>query len=158
MEDRHSVPLVCSTPRANPKPSRRCPPSLPAKPRMSTQLRIFFLIQQINRLVMNRVDETLEKEAMTARQFLLLDLLVSHEPCSSAELARLAHMTAQAMGESVKALEQRGLLERASSAEDGRTLLIQRSPLGRETFARCNQAIRRSEEEFFSCQIGRAHV
>lgn len=118
---------------------------------MSTHLSSFFLIQQINRLVAKRLDDTLAAEGFSARLFLLLDLLAIHEPCSSAELARRAHMTAQAMGESVKTLEQRGLIERASSAEDGRTLLIQRSVSGRDAFARCNRLVRESEEEFFSC-------
>ncbi|MEX3856769.1 DNA-binding MarR family transcriptional regulator [Paraburkholderia youngii] len=118
---------------------------------MSTSIRIFFLIQQLNRLVVSRIDETLNAENITARQFLLLDLLSNHEPCSSAELARRAHMTAQAMGESVKALEQRGLLEKMASENDARALRIQRTPLGWETFMRCSEAVNKAEEEFFSC-------
>lgn len=118
---------------------------------MSTSLSIFFLIQQMHRLVASRVEEALEKESVTARQFLLLDLLATHEPRSSADLARLAHMTAQAMGETVKALEKRGFLEKMSSPEDGRTLLIRRSALGWETYTRCNRAVQKAEEAFFSC-------
>ncbi|CAM2169713.1 MarR family transcriptional regulator [Paraburkholderia sacchari] len=124
---------------------------LPAKQRMSTSLSIFFLVQQTYRLVTTRVEEALEKEGMTARHFLLLDLLASHEPCSSADLARLACMTAQAMGESVKALEKRGLLDKTGSPDDGRTLLIRRSALGWETYIRCNRAVQQAEVDFFSC-------
>ena len=105
----------------------------------------------MNRLVMDRVDEVLKREDMTVRHFLVLDLLATHEPCSSAELARLAHMTAQAMGEPVKTLERRGLLEKTTSAEDGRALLIQRSALGCETYGRCNRAVMEAEQEFFAC-------
>lgn len=61
------------------------------------------------------------------------------------------NVTAQAMGESVKALEKRGLLDKTNSAEDGRTLLIRRGALGCETYTRCNRAVRKAEEAFFSC-------
>lgn len=119
--------------------------------RMGTSLSIFFLIQQMHRLVMERVDEVLKREDLTSRHFLLLDLLATHEPCSSAELARLARMTAQAMGEPVKQLERRGFLEKTASAEDGRALLIRRSAPGCAAYARCNRSVVQAEQEFFAC-------
>jgi DNA-binding MarR family transcriptional regulator len=118
---------------------------------MTTAISTFFLVQQINRLVVQRADEALKKEGMTARQFLMLDMLASHEPCSSAELARRAHMTAQAMGEALKNLLQAGWLERTSSEQDGRTLLVQRTEAGRQLFIRCNKLIRETEADLFSC-------
>lgn len=118
---------------------------------MTTALSTYFLIQQINRLVVQRIDELLKKEDLTARQFLILDMLASHEPISSAELARKSHMTAQAMGESLKGLLTRGLIERTTSQDNARILLVQRSASGRQVFVRCNKVVRASEEEMFSC-------
>ena len=44
---------------------------------MTTALSTYFLIQQINRLVVQRIDELLKDEDLTARQFLILDMLAS---------------------------------------------------------------------------------
>lgn len=118
---------------------------------MTTALSTYFLIQQINRLIVQRIDELLEDEDLTARQFLILDMLASHEPISSAELARKSHMTAQAMGESLKGLLARGLIDRTSSEGNARILLVQRSAAGRQVFVRCNKVVRDSEREMFSC-------
>jgi DNA-binding MarR family transcriptional regulator len=118
---------------------------------MTTAISTFFLIQQLNRLIVKRVDELLKPEGSSSRQFLILDMLASHEPCSSAELARKGHMTAQAMGETLKSLQERGLLERTNCALDGRKVLIQRSAAGRQAFVRYNRLVRQSEAAMFSC-------
>jgi DNA-binding MarR family transcriptional regulator len=118
---------------------------------MTTAISTFFLIQQINRLIVKRVDELLKQEGSSSRQFLILDMLATHEPCSSAELARKGHMTAQAMGEALKSLQERGLLERSHCTQDGRKLLIQRSAAGRQAFIRCNRLVRESEAAMFAC-------
>lgn len=117
---------------------------------MSTHLSAFFLIQQLNRLIAKRLDATLAHEDMTARYFLILDLLAEHEPCSSAELARKAHITAQSMGETVKVLERRGLLVR-SGADSGRTIYLERTEAGRALFMRCRERVRQAETEMLSC-------
>ena len=117
---------------------------------MGTSLSAFFLIQQMNRLVARRLDATLADEGMTARYFLILDLLAEHEPCSSAELARRAHITAQSMGETVRTLEQRGLLIR-TSGDAGRTIYLERSAQGRTVFARCRGLAATAEEELLGC-------
>ena len=73
---------------------------------MAVSARAFFYVQQVEQLARRRIDQCLQSEGITAGQYLVLNLIVHHEPVSSADLARRANMTAQSMGEFIKALVQ----------------------------------------------------
>lgn len=116
---------------------------------MSNSPSLYYLIQQANRQVARRVDALLKSEGITAAQQLVLYTLSVHAPCSSAELARRLRITAQAMGEFVRALESRGFVRRAE-AETGRVILLQLTPEGQAMYRRCGSMINRSERDFLA--------
>jgi DNA-binding MarR family transcriptional regulator len=111
---------------------------------------LYFLIQQANRQVARRVDALLKSEGITAAQQLVLYILSMHAPCSSAELARRLRVTAQAMGEFVRALESRGLIARSDADSTGRAILLQLTAEGKAVYRRCGGMIVRSEREFLA--------
>ena len=53
-------------------------------------------------------------------------------PCTAAALARLEQISPQSMGATLAALEDRGLVERASDPGDGRRVILAITPAGRE--------------------------
>ena len=118
---------------------------------MTVTTRAFFYIQQVEQLVRQRLDETLEPNGLTAGQYMVLSMVAHHEPITSAELARLARMKAPSMGEHVKALEQKGCLERRGDPNNRRVLLVGCTKEGRAVLARCEEAVNRAERDFFSC-------
>ena len=118
---------------------------------MTISPRSFFLIQQINHMVRKRLDSDLQSENLTGGQYVILNLLGHREPVSSAELARLTNMTAQSMGEFIKALEAKGLVHRQEDPTNRRIILIQRTSAGREALARCEAVVDDAEATFFDC-------
>lgn len=121
---------------------------------MSVTARAFFYIQQVEQLVRRRVDECLQPEGVTAGQYMVLNLIVHHEPVSSADLARRASMTAQSMGEFIKTLEAKGLIARNGDPVNRRVIQVTSTPAGRKALVRCEAKVDQAEREFFNCLSG----
>lgn len=121
---------------------------------MTTTARAFFYVQQVELLVRRRVDECLLPESITAGQYMALNLIVHHEPVSSADLARRASMTAQSMGEFIKTLEAKGLIVRAGDPANRRVIHVRSTPAGRKVLVRCEARVDQAERELFQCLSG----
>lgn len=121
---------------------------------MTTTARAFFYVQQVELLVRRRVDECLLPENITAGQYMALNLIVHHEPVSSADLARRASMTAQSMGEFIKTLEAKGLIARAGDPSNRRVIHVRSTPAGRKVLVRCEARVDQAERELFQCLSG----
>lgn len=118
---------------------------------MSVAARAFFYVQQVEQLARRRIDECLQHENVTAGQYMVLSVIVHHEPVSSADLARRANMTAQSMGEFIKALEAKGLIERRNDAQNRRVILVSSTPAGRKVLAASEARVDEAERAFFTC-------
>ena len=118
---------------------------------MTTTARASFYVQQVELLVRRRVDECLLPENITAGQFMALNLIVNHEPVSSADLARRASMTAQSMGEFIKTLEAKGLVKRAGDPTNRRVIQVRSTAAGRKVLLRCEARVDQAERELFQC-------
>lgn len=121
---------------------------------MSVTARAFFYVQQVEQLVRRRVDECLAAEDITAGQYMALNLIVHHEPVSSADLARRADMTAQSMGEFIKALEAKGFVVRKVDPANRRVIHVSSTPAGRKALVQCENRVDQAEREFFACLSG----
>lgn len=121
---------------------------------MSASARAFFYIQQVEQLVRRRVDQCLQTESITAGQYMVLNLISHHEPVSSADLARRSNMTAQSMGEFIKTLENKGLIERQGDANNRRVIHISSTPAGRKLLVRSEAKVDQLERDFFACLNG----
>lgn len=118
---------------------------------MTTTARASFYVQQVELLVRRRVDECLLPENITAGQYMALNLIVNHEPVSSADLARRASMTAQSMGEFIKTLEAKGLIKRAGDPTNRRVIQVRSTAAGRKVLLRCEARVDQAERELFQC-------
>lgn len=118
---------------------------------MSVAARGFFYVQQVEQHARRVLDECLQGDGLTAGQYMALSLVVHHEPASSAELARRAHITPQSMGEFIKVLEAKGLLERRTDASNRRAILLTSTPVGRKVLVRSDARVDQAERLFFDC-------
>lgn len=121
---------------------------------MSVAARIFFYVQQVEQLARRRLDLALQTEGITAGQYLVLNLIVHREPVSSANLARQSNMTAQSMGEFIKALEAKGLIDRTADAANRRVMNVKSTPAGRKLLVQSEAKVDQIEREFFACITG----
>lgn len=112
--------------------------------------RTFFQVMQAELLVRRRIETCLQAEKMTPGQYSALSLLGWREPESSADMARRLGISAQSMGEQIKLLEAKGLIERQVSSENRRVAFVRRTELGKKVLARCERLVDKAEEEFFS--------
>ncbi|MCK6426648.1 MAG: MarR family transcriptional regulator [Burkholderiaceae bacterium] len=118
---------------------------------MAVTARAFFYIQQVELLARRRIEQGLQDEAITAGQYMVLNLIVHHEPVSSADLARRANMTAQSMGEFIKAMETKGLLERRSDPNNRRVIQVSSTAAGRAALVQAEAKVDQIEREYFGC-------
>ena len=121
---------------------------------MSVTARAFFYVQQVEQLVRRRLDECLLPDGITAGQYMVMNLIIHHEPVSSAELARRANMTAQSMGEFIKLLESKEYVTRTTDPNNRRSIQISLTPGGRKLLVRCEAKVDQAEREFFECLNG----
>lgn len=121
---------------------------------MSVTARAFFYVQQVEQLARRRIDQCLQTEGITAGQYLVLNLIAHYEPVSSADLARRANMTAQSMGEFIKALENKSLLERRNDLANRRVIQVSSTAAGRKLLVRVEAKVDQIEREFFDCLSG----
>ncbi len=116
---------------------------------MTASARAFFYVQQVEQLVRRRIDECLQPEGITAGQYMVLNLVVHHEPVSSADLARRANMTAQSMGEFIKTLEAKGWIARTGDPANRRVIQVSASPAGKAVLVRSEAKVDQAERDFF---------
>ncbi len=121
---------------------------------MSVTARAFFYVQQVEQLVRWRLDECLQPYGLTAGQYMVMNLIIHHEPVSSAELARRANMTAQSMGEFIKNLEAKQFITRTTDPTNRRTIKVSLTSEGRHLMVRCESNVDQAEREFFDCLNG----
>lgn len=121
---------------------------------MSIAARGFFYVQQVEQQARRVLDECLQGEGLTAGQYMALSLVVHHEPVSSADLARRARMTAQSMGEFIRTLEAKGLVEKRVDAGSRRSLALTSTKVGRKLLVRSDAKVNEAERLFFDCLSG----
>jgi len=103
---------------------------------MASELRIGALLRQSYQEVAKSINRRLEEAGyhdIRSTHFPVLQPLLFHPTgMTSSELANLAGITKQSMGEIVKYLEERGYVEKTISATDARARRVVLSPKGAE--------------------------
>ncbi|UFN49477.1 MarR family transcriptional regulator [Roseomonas sp. OT10] len=118
---------------------------------MSRTTRTLYLLRQAQLASHACLERALGELGLTPTQYTVLSLSDRPAPgLSSAELARRAGVTAQAMGEVITALEQKRLIERREAPENRRILRIALTRGGRSLLARCDAAVTEAETRFLS--------
>jgi DNA-binding MarR family transcriptional regulator len=112
----------------------------PAHPRVS------YLVFRLERHIRARLDETLARYGLSTTEYMVLTELRLRDGLSSAQLARIAFVTPQAMNLVILGLEQRRLIRREPNPVHRRVLAASLTPAARTVLQRCDRAVDRLEE------------
>lgn len=104
------------------------------------QPRISYLIKRIERGVRAELDSALRQLGVSTPEYTTLSVLRMRSGLSSAQLARRAFVSGQAMNQIVISLEQRGLIERAADPDHGKILRAQLTRKGTALLKQCDAA------------------
>lgn len=111
----------------------------------------FYRILRLKHVVGIFMEEALGPAGLTSHQYTVLSLIRRMGPVNSAELARKLQISAQSMGESLKALEGRGLISRNISPLNRRIVLVALTVEGKKTMTKGDRLVAKAEERFFDC-------
>jgi DNA-binding MarR family transcriptional regulator len=103
--------------------------------------RVGYLVYRVERRVRARLDEVLRRHGVTTTEYVTLSVLRRHDGMSSAELARWAFVTPQAMNVVVARLEKRRLVRRRPDPHHGRVLRASVTAKGLEVLDRCDDSM-----------------
>ncbi|MFN6953460.1 MAG: MarR family transcriptional regulator [Acetobacteraceae bacterium] len=114
-------------------------------------MRTLYLLRQAQLAAHAALDAELSPLGVTPTQYAVLSLAARRgAPRSSAELARRAGVSAQAMAEMVAGLEAKGLIRREESPENRRVLHIRPTRRGTQLLGRCDAAADVAEAALFA--------
>lgn len=111
-----------------------------APPRLSYQ------VFRLERRIRAHLDEELARHGITTTEYMALSELRLRDGPSSAQLARIAFVSAQAMNLVIRGLEQRGLVRRRPDPRGGRILRVGLTRAGLTTLRRCDRALDEIEQ------------
>jgi DNA-binding MarR family transcriptional regulator len=131
--------MTRSAKRSNDAPSRISP---------AADARIVYLIRRAERAVRAQLDVIVREHGLTTPQYTTLSVLRVRDGLSSAQLARRAFVSAQAMNEIILKLERDGLIRRYASSDHRKTLHCEFTPKGLAIFDACDQECAGVEASF----------
>jgi DNA-binding MarR family transcriptional regulator len=112
--------------------------------------RISYLVKRVERGLRLGLDEALSHHGVTTPEYTVLSVLGARDGLSSAQLARRAFVTAQAMNQIVIGLERGGLIQRRPSETQGRSMCASLTAEGAALLAVCNQATLHVEQQLLA--------
>lgn len=131
-----------------PVTDRRTPP--PARPTRAPQPRVSYLVFRLERRIRARLDDALARHGVTTTEYMALSELHLRDGPSSAELARIAFVTPQAMNLVIRDLERRELIRRDPHPDGGRVLRARVTGRGLDVLRRCDRALDDIEAVMFA--------
>ena len=96
---------------------------------------------RLERRIRAHLDDALARHGVTTTEYMALSELRLRDGPSSAQLARIAFVTAQAMNLVVRDLERRGLVVRRPDPRGGSVLRVALTRAGLTTRRRCDRAL-----------------
>ena len=103
--------------------------------------RVGYLVYRLERRLRSRLDSAVRAHGLTTTEYVTLSVLRTHDGMSSAQLARWAFVTPQAMNVVITALEKRRLVRRRHDPQHRRVLRISVTGKGLDALARCDQSM-----------------
>ena len=100
-----------------------------------------YLVYRVERQLRTRLDEAVRAHGVTTTEYVTLSVLRQRDGLSSAQLARWAFVTPQAMNLVVSALEKRGLVRRRPDPDHGRVLRTSVTTKGVGVLERCDRSM-----------------
>lgn len=112
-----------------------------AESRGSVPPRVGYLIYRVERRLRARLDEAVNAHGVSTPEYITLSVLRERDGLSSAQLARWAFVTPQAMNLVISALEQRNLVRRRPDPRHRRILRASVTPRGLKVLERCDSSM-----------------
>ena len=103
--------------------------------------RVSYLVFRLERRIRAQLDAALEHHGITTTQYMALSELRLRDGLSSAQLARIAFVTPQAMNLVVRELEQRTLIRRRPHPGHGRVLCASLTRRGTTLLRGCDRSL-----------------
>jgi DNA-binding MarR family transcriptional regulator len=103
--------------------------------------RVSYLVFRLERRIRARLDEALARLGVTTTEYMALSELRIRDGLSSAQLARIAFVTPQAMNLVVRDLADRGLVRRTPDPGQPRVLRTSLTRKGSGLLRRCDRAL-----------------
>ncbi len=113
----------------------------------SSEPRVGYLVYRLERRLRARLDVAARAHGLTTTEYVTLSVLRTHDGMSSAQLARWAFVTPQAMNVVINALHKRRLIRRRSDPQHRRTLRISVTAKGLDVLERCDRSMNAIEAE-----------
>jgi DNA-binding MarR family transcriptional regulator len=113
----------------------------------ATRARVGYLVYRVERRVRTRLDEATRAHDVTTTEYVALSVLRDRDGMSSAELARWAFVTPQAMNLVISALERRRLVRRRPDPQHRRVLRASVTSKGRQVLERCDESMDQIEAD-----------
>lgn len=107
----------------------------------SSGARVGYLVYRLERRLRDRLDDAVRAHGVTTTEYVTLSVLRTHDGMSSAQLARWAFVTPQAMNVVITALEKRRLVRRRQDPQHGRVLRTSVTRKGLEVLESCDRAM-----------------
>jgi DNA-binding MarR family transcriptional regulator len=109
--------------------------------------RVGYLVYRVERRLRARLDEATRAHGVTTTEYVALSVLRERDGMSSAELARWAFVTPQAMNLVISALEERRLVRRRPDPRHRRVLRTSVTAKGRQVLERVDRSMDAIEAE-----------
>ncbi len=103
--------------------------------------RIGYLVYRLERRLRSRLDDAVRAQGVTTTEYVTLSVLRRHDGMSSAELARWAFVTPQAMNSVITALERRRLVRRRPDPQHRRVLRTSLTRKGIDVLDGCERSM-----------------
>jgi DNA-binding MarR family transcriptional regulator len=103
--------------------------------------RVGYLVYRVERRLRARLDEAVNAHGISTPEYITLSVLRERDGLSSAQLARWAFVTPQAMGLVISALEHRRLVRRRPDPQHGRVLRASVTRRGLTILERCDSSM-----------------
>ncbi|HVV89136.1 MAG TPA: MarR family transcriptional regulator [Solirubrobacterales bacterium] len=105
------------------------------------EARVGYALKRAQAALRATMDETLRPLGLTVAQYSCLQLIGERPGISSAELARGMFVSRQSMNLVLRGLQERGLVERPSTAPQARSLPARLTPAGRRLAKRADELV-----------------
>ncbi len=113
----------------------------------ATRARVGYLVYRVERRVRTRLDVATRTHGVTTTEYVALSVLRDRDGMSSAELARWAFVTPQAMNLVISNLERRRLVRRRPDPQHRRVLRASVTSKGREVLEHCDESMDQIEAD-----------
>ncbi|MBP2708399.1 MarR family transcriptional regulator [Microbispora sp. RL4-1S] len=100
-----------------------------------------YLVFRLERRIRAHLDDALARHGVTTTEYMALSELRTRDGVSSAELARIAFVTPQAMNLVIRDLERRRLIRRDPHPDGGRVLCARLTPEGVSVLEKCDGSL-----------------